>query len=299
VVRRHGCVATIERVPDASYVSLDSEGKRRTHGVDEAVADLAARGRWMAATLIAADAVLSHRSAAALWGIRRADRVDIEITVPRSFRPRWRLEIHLARLPDDEITRHDRIPVTTPPHAPGPRRDRPVPPPRAGGDGGGDPAPRQPDLPRRPRRAVPGPRGDARHQAAARRPRHRPQHHQARARAPVFAFLDAHRLPRPHVNGRVDGKEVDCLWPEQRLIAELDGFATHGTRTAFETDRARDRAVLLAGYRVTRITWRQVARQPKALAAELDGLLSPRGTRRQSGEQPCSRRSHRARCDYP
>ena len=69
---------------------------------------------WMAAVLVADGAVLSHRSAAALWGIRRNDRTAVEITVPRALKRRARLEIHQARLQPDEITTHNGIPVTTP-----------------------------------------------------------------------------------------------------------------------------------------------------------------------------------------
>src|SRR5204863_5525897 len=42
------------------------------------------------------------------------------------------------------------------------------------------------------------------------------------------------------------------------LVVELDGHAVHGTRTAFERDRARDRAFQAAGWRVIRVTWRQL-----------------------------------------
>jgi len=94
-----------------------------------------------------------------------------------------------------------------------------------------------------------------------------------------LAFLDAHRLARPRINATVDvppkPREVDCLWPDHRLIAELDGFAAHGTRTAFEEDRDRDRALLVSGYRVTRITWRQIAEDERALAGALRSLLDP------------------------
>lgn len=38
-----------------------------------------------------------------------------------------------------------------------------------------------------------------------------------------FAFLDRHDLPRPEVNQRVAGYEVDMLWRSQRRVAELDG----------------------------------------------------------------------------
>src|SRR6185437_12902388 len=69
---------------------------------------------WMAAALVAEGAVLSHRAAAALWGIRATDRRAMEITVPRRVKPRASLEVHEAPLPADEVTTHRRIPVTTP-----------------------------------------------------------------------------------------------------------------------------------------------------------------------------------------
>jgi Protein of unknown function (DUF559)/Transcriptional regulator, AbiEi antitoxin len=65
-------------------------------------------------------------------------------------------------------------------------------------------------------------------------------------------------LPRPLVNALVNGHRVDFLWPEQRLIVELDGWRFHGHRLAFERDRARDVALQLAGYQVLRFTWRQL-----------------------------------------
>ena len=65
-------------------------------------------------------------------------------------------------------------------------------------------------------------------------------------------------LPRPRVNARVEGLEVDFVWRDQRLIAETDGAATHLTPTAFEADRRRDATLVTAGWRVVRFTWRQV-----------------------------------------
>jgi very-short-patch-repair endonuclease len=113
-----------------------------------------------------------------------------------------------------------------------------------------------------------------------------------------LAFLDAHAIARPRTNVRVEldrgPKEVDCLWPEARVVVELDGYATHGTRRAFEEDRARDRALVVAGYRVVRITWRQLAADPLALAGQLraiTGTPGARGARRSAA----SRRSPRRR----
>jgi very-short-patch-repair endonuclease len=80
-------------------------------------------------------------------------------------------------------------------------------------------------------------------------------------------------LPRPHTNLVVAGFEVDCVWPEHGLIVELDGFAIHGTRLAFETDRRRDRALQAARWTVIRITWRQLAEEPERIRADLARLL--------------------------
>jgi very-short-patch-repair endonuclease len=69
--------------------------------------------------------------------------------------------------------------------------------------------------------------------------------------------------------------EVDCLWREARLVVELDGRATHDTRAAFERDRLRDRMLQVAGWRVIRITWRQLQDSPAEVAADLLTLLGP------------------------
>ena len=69
----------------------------------------------MAAVLAAGRrAVLSHRSAAALWGLRATVRARVEVTVPRTLRSRPAIEVHVSRLADDEMTLLRGIPVTTP-----------------------------------------------------------------------------------------------------------------------------------------------------------------------------------------
>jgi very-short-patch-repair endonuclease len=65
----------------------------------------------------------------------------------------------------------------------------------------------------------------------------------------------------------------DCMWPEQRLLAELDGGAVHRTETGFESDRQRDRILLVEGWRSTRITWRQLRVERDEIAADLRELL--------------------------
>ena len=58
-----------------------------------------------------------------------------------------------------------------------------------------------------------------------------------------------------------------------RLVAELDSYGIHTTRRNFEADRARDRALTAAGWRVVRITWRQLHHDATTLAAQLRTLL--------------------------
>jgi hypothetical protein len=90
-------------------------------------------------------------------------------------------------------------------------------------------------------------------------------------------FLDAYGLPKPELNVELEfgGRRciVDCVWRDRRLIVELDGHAAHATRVGFESDRARDRAITVAGWRVIRITWRQLHEYADALAADLRALL--------------------------
>jgi very-short-patch-repair endonuclease len=59
---------------------------------------------------------------------------------------------------------------------------------------------------------------------------------------------------------------------------EVDGYATHGTRQAFETDRRRDAELTGAGYRVMRVTWRQLDREPEAVAARLGAAIASPAT---------------------
>jgi very-short-patch-repair endonuclease len=92
-------------------------------------------------------------------------------------------------------------------------------------------------------------------------------------------FLDLCRdkgLPAPAVNVWVEGFEVDALWADRRLVVELDGYAFHGDRSAFERDRLRDAELQLAGYRVLRVTYRRLRAEPVEVAEAVRSLLSRR-----------------------
>jgi Transcriptional regulator, AbiEi antitoxin/Protein of unknown function (DUF559) len=234
-------------------------------------------GRWLAAVLAGGPgAVLSHLAAAHHWGIRPSAATVTEVTTPRKLRSRPGLRFHCSLLPTEEVTTHDRIPLTT--------------------------------ITRtlfdiaaivsihQLRRAV--------HEAEIRRlwdvlcladllERH-PRRPGAPAVRELIAsleagftrgaleerfleFVDRYRLPRPatNVTFHVGGTwiEADCVWHAQCLIVELDDHTTHRTRFAYERDRARDRALVAAGWRVIRLTWRHLRDEPDAVAADLRAAL--------------------------
>jgi len=83
----------------------------------------------------------------------------------------------------------------------------------------------------------------------------------------------AAHLLEPAYNAVVAGFEVDVLWAEQRLIVELDTYTYHHTPGDFEADRARDAKLLVLGYRVLRVTDRQLDEDPDAVIATIRALL--------------------------
>ncbi|HEX7244046.1 MAG TPA: DUF559 domain-containing protein [Solirubrobacterales bacterium] len=94
----------------------------------------------------------------------------------------------------------------------------------------------------------------------------------------VFAdLLERHRLPRPRFNPDlvVGGRHFrpDCAWVERGVAVELDGRSVHVTRRAFEADRERDRIFSANGWRVVRVTWRQLTDAPEAIVRDLRRVL--------------------------
>jgi len=89
----------------------------------------------------------------------------------------------------------------------------------------------------------------------------------------VQGLVKFHRLPRVSRADIVlpDGTHVqgDFTWWKWRLVIEVDGFATHGTRRGMKRDRVKDRALRRAGWRVERFTWDEVMLTPRAVRAEL------------------------------
>lgn len=236
---------------------------------------LSRQGRWIAAVLSAGSgAVLSHRAAAALLEIRPSDRPQIEVTTPRILRRRPGIHPHRAVLPHDEVTTKDGIPTTT---AARTLLDLAAVLNRQALERALHQAeilhladdPSLDELLKR----HPNARGTKalRHILATQRLG------TAVTRSDLedafLAFLAETTLPPLNVNTIIEGEEVDFAWREARLVVELDGYDTHSSRQAFEDDRARDRKLQAAGWRVIRITWRQLHQDQRTLERELHALL--------------------------
>jgi hypothetical protein len=237
--------------------------------------------------------VLSHRSAAALWGVLTPGFVDV--TVRGQNRPLRGVRFHRARLPGDEVTGVHGIPVTTVPRTLMDlaailrlsQLERAIN--EAEVQRLRDPLSLPDLLERYPRR--PGTRAIKtvlrKLESGANLP-HSELEHRFRA------FIAEWRLPPPEVNAwlQIEGEwlECDCVWHVKRLVVELDGRATHGTAAAFERDRAPGPAPARRG----------LANGPDHVASVASGR---RGARRGSASGPrppipirgCSKKSPRER----
>ncbi len=70
----------------------------------------------------------------------------------------------------------------------------------------------------------------------------------------LIPWLKQHGLPIPIINTRVNGYEVDALYPEHKVIVELDSWEYHSEHPQFLSDRERDAHHLAYGYPTVRIT---------------------------------------------
>ncbi len=83
-------------------------------------------------------------------------------------------------------------------------------------------------------------------------------------------------LPKPETLAIVHGYEVDALFPAQRLVVELDGWEFHRGRVAFGDDRDRDADLLDCGYPTVRITWERLHETAEREAGRLHRILARR-----------------------
>jgi very-short-patch-repair endonuclease len=233
-------------------------------------------GRWLAAVLAAGrHAVLSHRSAAAFWGIRRYEGRP-EITVRPGQRRRRGVIARRSSLETDEVTEARGIRVTTVA--------------RTLIDLGTVLNERQLEktvreaeflrlfdlveisrlLERHPRR-----KGTAAIRKAIKRASDARNRTRSDLEDLFIGLLLKANLPTPELNGTLELEgmtiEPDAIWRDRKLIVELDSWQAHGTRGAFERDRERDLALAAAGWMCVRITWRRL---DNGIPTDLERLLA-------------------------
>jgi len=247
---------------------------------------LTAHGRWLAAVLACGPgALLSHRSAAALWGLHTIAGAVAEVTVPAPRRRSRRgLLVHEADdLRVDDRTRRDGIPVTTVART---LLDLARMPPACDVERAFEEAQRLGLMNARAAGCLlersRGRRGVRLLAALLAEDRAAVAVTRSALEARFLAVCRGAGLPRPLVNVRIAGFEVDAVWPAERLVVELDGYAFHRTRMAFERDRARDAALQLAGYRVVRVTYRMLEGEPAAVVRTVRSLLASPSHRQSS-----------------
>lgn len=281
--RQHGVVTAAQLTclgvrRGAVAARLQSGRLHRLHPGVYAVghAALSTEARYLAAVCAGGPgAALSHRSAAAWWGLLRAQPgAGVDVTTPRrSRKPAAGLVLHRTRrLAGDEVTRRAGVPVTSVARTLLDLADRVT--------------PRQlercvheaavlrilaPEEPSNVLARANGRRGAATLRALLEEP---PAPTRSVLEDRFLALCRDSGLPPPEVGAHRAGMEVDFLWPSDWLVVEVDGFAFHGTRAAFERDRRRDAALARAGHRVARFSWPQVTASPEEVSATVKALLS-------------------------
>ena len=75
------------------------------------------------------------------------------------------------------------------------------------------------------------------------------------------------------VNTRVLGYEVDFLFPDAKLVVEIDGMAFHTDAEVFQRDRTKQNAIALAGYQVLRFTWWDLVEYPDRVIAQIERAI--------------------------
>lgn len=220
---------------------------------------LSREGVWLAGVFACGPgAVLSHRSAAELWGFwpRHWPRTEVTTTTNRRAKPG--IDLHRTRrLGRNDITARKGIPTTTP--------DRTL----------TDLAEvtTSNDFRRALRQAqalsliahdrdpvqIHGRKQSAKLRAG-------PDRTRSTLERRFLKLCEQHGIPRPEVNVKLGELEVDFLWRDHNLVVEVDGWQYHRGREAFEDDRSRDQWLVAKGFRVIRFADAQLERDPRGVA---------------------------------
>jgi hypothetical protein len=232
---------------------------------------LSRHGLWLAGVYAAGEgAGLSHLCCAALWEVRELRTDFVDVVAPKRRQPSGPLRVHVSRtlIPSD-ITIRKGIPVTTiarmcvdltdvlTPHQLanvmheadyrkllslaqlGEAMDR--------GKG-------RPNLHRLEKALALNAGGSA----GTKSP-----HEDA-----FLALLESVGIAEPLVNTQLLGEEVDCHWPERKLVVEVDGRG-HGRPRTKRDDAIRDKVLHEAGWQVLRFSGQDIERRPHDVLARL------------------------------
>jgi very-short-patch-repair endonuclease len=240
------------------------------------------QGWWLAAVLASGpEALLSHRTAAALWELRGYSGGAIHVTVPHKSTSSKPIRRHCSLVPADERAVEEGIPATSVHRtifdlASTEDLDTVV------------AMIKEAEYRNRYDRLslpvlldrYPEKRGSQNLRAALKRLKEEPSGRKRSKLEDRFApFLRRHRLPLPRFNDWIllgsKRYRADCHWPHRRLIVELDGWEGHSSRSAFQDDRSRDRRLHTAGFSVIHLTWNQLDDEPTEVASDLRALLTP------------------------
>ena len=216
------------------------------------------------------DAVLSHDSAAALWGVRTWPSLP-EVTAPHCRRRKGIHSHRTATLTRKDIRRHRNLRVT------GPARtildiqsrltDRQLV--RAIND----------------LRLAKHLRGTELQRLLSRSKRIAnlidPEQNPTRSgkEDDFVTFCRDHGLPVPRINAKLFGKEVDALFNAEKVIVEIDAWDTHKSYKSFESDRKRDSVAAEEGYLTVRVTSARLVDDPHGEAESLRRTLARRNHR--------------------
>jgi very-short-patch-repair endonuclease len=247
------------------YAGVYAVGHLPSHPQDRAVGALLACGTG---------AVLSHGSAACVWGIYRRWQMPFEVTA-RTAHSRHGIRVHRAALLRRDIDKQLGIWVTS--------AARTL----------LDISPRMTD--KSARRAVndlrrasklsleqlddvlirfPRAPGAGRLRPLLDAPEGGPTRSELEDR--FIAFAKRFDITGFETNVAVAGREADVWFPQERLIVELDGYDFHSDRVSYEGDRDRDATALALGIATIRITDPRIKNAPEREADRLGEILRAR-----------------------
>jgi very-short-patch-repair endonuclease len=92
-----------------------------------------------------------------------------------------------------------------------------------------------------------------------------------------LAIVRAAGLPRPETQAYVNGYRVDFYWPQFQLVVEVDGWRYHRTSGEQATDRRRDQTHMVSGLTTARFGEDQIRYEPEQVQRALTAAIARLG----------------------